>query len=258
MAHGSNASTGDSHQASGEAEVRRAVTRLEAAADGGSVTGPGATPATDGDSEGLAEGIAKVVERLNSMPEHGGRIDFALNLGQIVMDFFGGDPKKLSARGSKDVSVREIAQHPDCPFSARELRVGAKLHILGGQLPDRDVLKSEHLTYSHLELVVGAPKESWLELVSEAAARRVRLDDLRSRISAAREGRRRGGPKPMSAFERRLASVERAVDKLVDYVRDPDPQSSVDHVVLAEFIERVKGRLAVAELRGVVGNTSSE
>lgn len=195
--------------------------------------------------------VAEVVGRLLAMSKLGARVEAALELGAIVVEgFFDGDSRRLRARGKKAVSVRDIARHPDCPFSARELRVGAELHVLRAALEARgegDVLTSEHLSYSHVESIVNAPEPHRIALLVGAAAERTTVGALRERIAALRTDRRGGRPS-RPALDRLLGTLRRAAQAVHAHLaRDESGQDAATSEARAQAVDEVRELLALLE-----------
>ena len=141
------------------------------------------------------------------------RHGFALTaeVGRLILEkLYGGDPELMIRRGPKDSSLRKLAEHPALPMSATTLHYSLGVYLLLLRRPD--VHLSEHLTPTHLRVVLPLPSPDQDELLARAETEGLTVAELTVQVRQVRENTSRGGGRPrLPAFVKSIHAMERFV-----------------------------------------------
>jgi hypothetical protein len=193
--------------------------------------------------------IAKVVFQLNTLAK-AATFDFAMAVARIVIrEFYAGDLSVWRKRGHKDVSFRALADHPQLSMSASALYRSVAMYELCDRLQISD---RNHLSTSHLRLVLPLPQEEQARLLQEAESKHWSVRHLEGEISmlvSRRVRHQRGGRKPRSHVKATIESLAACLhgcdlDRAVDIEDTPE---SVE--ALLDMLDRVRDACAVLEHR---------
>jgi hypothetical protein len=157
----------------------------------------------------------------------------------ILSTFYGNDETLWSARApGKLNSIRKLAHRLKGTLRTTELHRSVHVWTLCRALPF--VPKSEHLTVSHVDAVLGLPRERQAELLRASEEQRLSVRDvrqLRRRLKIASGEMRGRPPSPMvSKAATRIRNASTALESAIaairaaDFSSDPVPQELFDLV----------------------------
>jgi hypothetical protein len=148
-------------------------------------------------------------------------IQLAVEVGRLVLDrLYGGDQKLWHARGTKDVSLRKLQEHPLLPFRASTIAKSVAIFELYKRR--NDLLQMRHLGPSHLHEVLGLRLENQDRLIEAAESGEWSVVRLRSEVQMVQNGR------ATSAGRRRLPRFVRSLRRLAGDLEDGGLQSDAD------------------------------
>jgi hypothetical protein len=163
------------------------------------------------DEEPSSEEVDIVVAHIKRLTRTAS-LEFALRVGAVIIHhFYDGDADAWRSRGPKTASFRRLARHPDLPLSPGALYRCVALFELCQRLnaPSR----WEHLSASHLRLVLGLPGDIQEKLLATANARRWPVKLLQQEVAVVKAAHlRRGGRRAQSPLAKSLLSVTRSLD----------------------------------------------
>lgn len=163
-----------------------------------------------GDS-GVLEGV---VCRLKEIERHTG-IERTLTIGQLILtQFFGGNPAIWrDRRRNKNNSIRRLAEREDCPFSKSALNEAVAIYVASNELPC--VRTYEHITASHVSVVLSLPPEERKGMLQSAESCGWSVKQLKNEVVAQRraDGERRGRP-PRVGHEKALRALHSCAQQL--------------------------------------------
>ena len=205
------------------------------------------TPATP-------EQVDRVVGELNRICKTA-TFDFAIHVGKLIVDsFYHGDLDAWRYRGSKDVSFRKIATHPDLPMSPSALYRSVAIYEVCARLGFR---RWKHISTSHVRLVLPLRATDQLRLLQAAEHERWPVRALRGEIersynnpSTHRAGL--GGRKRRSQLRRTMNSLAKCVDESDSLVGSTDDATDLSPETVrsfAEIIQRVQRACNTLEVR---------
>jgi hypothetical protein len=198
-------------------------------------------------SEGMIEAtVLQAVKRLNLIGK-AATFDFALQVGKCVVEtVYLGDLKRYRRRDrNQERTLRSIATHPDLAMSSVALYRSVAIYELCERL---GITSWEHVSTSHLRLVLPLKSDDQARLLQEAERNRWPVQRLDEEVAALmktdRPHRNRGGRRRSSSLrqairvvDRSLEQVMRVLDSSEDLAADASPESA---------------RAAVASLRRAV------
>lgn len=175
-------------------------------------------------------------------------LDFALSVGCLIIDqLYGGDLNAWRSRGTKAMSFRKLAKHPELPMSPGALYRSVAIYELSARL---GCARWQSLSASHLRLVLPLPPQEQSELLARADEERWTLSRLEREVVLVRTrypGKNlKGGRRRSSALLSQLRNIERALAVLGDppFGAEPSPENA--QAALAS-LERIRARFAEVE-----------
>ncbi len=205
------------------------------------------TPATP-------EQVDRVVGELNRICKTA-TFDFAIHVGRLIVDsFYHGDLDAWRYRGSKDVSFRKLASHPDLPMSPSALYRSVAIYEVCARLGFRSW---KHVSTSHVRLVLPLRATDQMRLLQAAeqekwAVRTLRGEIERSYNNASTHRVSLGGRKPRSQLRRTMSSLAKCVDESDTLVGSTDLATDLSPETVRSFagiIERVQRACSTLEKR---------
>jgi hypothetical protein len=188
---------------------------------------PAATPDDFDEEEGLAWApvcrpaepisdhlVSQVVHELNEL-HRGLALDAALKMGRlVVLRFYAGDLSSWRRQGTKELSFRRLAAHPDLRVSPTGLYRAVALYELTQRL---GVPSFKNIGVTHLRLVLGLPDGTQRQLLADAERMRWSTEKLETEAARLRGmlAARRGRP-----AEKPVLKVIRRVLPLVRHLRE--------------------------------------
>lgn len=195
--------------------------------------------------------IRTLVGQLNAVCRRN-TLSFAISIGEVVVrELYGGDLAVFRQRlPHKKASLRKLANHPDLAISPAALYRSISFYELFARMGGR---KWEHLSTSHLRLVLPIPPSDQERLLESAEAQRWSVERL-DREVALLDGAQtaRGGRRRRSALVTAVASLQKALLQISELLKrnaDASPESEREVTVLLERALRVKERLLAKEGR---------
>jgi CheY-like chemotaxis protein len=156
--------------------------------------------------EGLSL-VDRVVLRLNAI---GKRVtfDLALSVGKVIVDsFYGGDLGVWRHRGTKEVSFRKLAKHPELSMSPSVLYRSVAIYELACRL---GISPRGRLSTTHLRLALPLAEDDQERLLRSAELGTWSVSRLREEIeSTLSPSAIRGGRKRQAPFRRTLRALDR-------------------------------------------------
>lgn len=179
-------------------------------------------------------------------------LELAHRIGRAIIDeFYDGDLEQWRRRGTRDVSYRQLARHPNLPMSATSLYRSVAIYELSVRLHVQDRWRT--LSAAHLRCVLGLPERMQVRLLETAATRGWDAVHLERETSNIRRRRTGGAGRP------RLPRVIKSVRKLgrqvedrdelfgdIDALRYSDPETVED---LRDTLARIRRQLRELERR---------
>ncbi len=157
--------------------------------------------------------IAQVAQGIRDLHRlHGLRLVF--DVGRLVVDeLYAGHSAAVHRRGPKDSPLSRLAAQPDLPFSRSQLSRAVALYE--ALAPLGDVATRQHLSASHVRVVLPLPSPKQEEYLRKAESEQWSVRQLEAQTQGA-EGKRRGGGRPP------LPRFVRSIHALEKYVAEPD------------------------------------
>lgn len=218
-----------------------------------------------------APDIDHVVAELREL-QRSATLDLTFHVGELIVTrFFGGDLHEWRKRGSKDASLRKLAEHEDLPFSAstlyRSVAIYEVAHRLGGVATWQ---QWKHVGASHIRTVLSLPAKTQDRLIKDAEKNEWTVRELQEQARNARKGpRSKGGRKPLPGVVKEIRHLKQAVDGSEgvyddDSVKRIQPEDVrellevLNHVTqrCAELRQLLEGRLAALPLVGASGESA--
>jgi hypothetical protein len=199
-----------------------------------------------------SEQVDRVVGELNRICKTA-TFDFAIHVGKLIVDsFYHGDLDAWRYRGSKDVSFRKLATHPDLPMSPSALYRSVAIYEVCARLGFR---RWKHVSTSHVRLVLPLEAADQMRLLQSAeherwAVRTLRGEIERSYNNASTHRVSLGGRKPRSQLRRTMSSLAKCVDESDTLVGSADQVTDLSPDTVRSFtgiIERVRRACSTLE-----------
>jgi hypothetical protein len=166
-----------------------------------------------------------------------------LRIGEIIVKHvYGGDREACRQPKRRAVSIRRIAQHPNCPFRKSRLAEAVGVYLLCHDMPQ--IRAYAHVGPSHVAAVLPLEPSRQSALLGRAERDHWSVRRIREEVVTLRrgEGERRGRPR-LGATDRAEQELRRAVLAL------ERAQSKLDHVASGSALA-VRIRQALLLLRG--------
>jgi hypothetical protein len=176
--------------------------------------------------------------------------DLAMKVARIVIDeFYSGNLSAWRERGPKDVSFRALAVHPRLSMSASALYRSVAIY----ELCDRLQINSQnHLSASHLRLVLPLAPESQARLLHDAESNRWSVRRLEEEISFSSSSSvrpRRGGRRQRSRLRVVLDALASCLNDFAA-VRGVEVEMETEGAnALLDLLARVRDACAIVEHR---------
>jgi hypothetical protein len=140
-------------------------------------------------------------------------LEFALRVGGLIIHhFYDGDTNAWRSRGPKISSFRRLAQHPGLPLSPGGLYRCVALFELCERL--NAPTRWEHLSASHLRLVIGLPAPTQERILATANTQRWSVKALQKAVLLEKSSRHsRGGRRAQPPLARTLTSIKKSCDE---------------------------------------------
>jgi hypothetical protein len=175
----------------------------------------------------LAEKVDLVIAQLKRLTRTAG-LEFALRVGSVIIhQFYCGDTRAWRSRGRKTLSFRRLSAHPELPLSPGMLYRCVAIFELCDRLnaPSR----WEHLTTTHLRVVLGLPDSVQERLLATANTSRWTVQVLRREVARTRALRvTSGGRRASPPIELSLKNVKKSLERHRDTIKELDNLSSCD------------------------------
>jgi hypothetical protein len=191
---------------------------------------------------GASEEIDIVVAQIKRLTR-AASLEFALRVGAVIIHhFYDGNADNWRSRGRKTASFRRLAQHPELPLSPNALYRCVALFELCERL--NAVSRWEHLSVSHLRLVLGLPRPKQEKLLSVANTERWTVKVLEREVLRERCGTRtRGGRRVEAPITKGLRAFHRCLSDWEEVVGGSDRLSSREVDQTLGMIEQTRGLL---------------
>jgi hypothetical protein len=170
-------------------------------------------------------------------------LEYTLLVGRLIVEtLYKGDIELVRSRGRKESSFRRLANHPELPFSAVSLwRCVATYHLVQ-TMPE--VLAAEHLSATHVRVVLQLPVEQQRDLLNQAESQRWTSHQLEVAV------RRTRTPAALGGREGRAAGrvMDRALRNLEGALAELGSRQALEPTQVEELQTRILGaRRALAE-----------
>lgn len=167
-------------------------------------------------------------------------LEFALSVGAVIIHhFYGGETDAWRSRGPKTASFRALARHPDLPLSAGSLCRCVALFELCDRL--NAPARWEHLSVSHLRLVLGLPQNVQERILATANARRWSVRALQEEVAREKSARiTSGGRRAAPPILKSLKRVRNCLDGHRELIERSDGLSSRDLQESMDLIEETR------------------
>ena len=153
-------------------------------------------------------------------------LEFALSVGAVIVHhFYGGEADAWRSRGPKTASFRALARHPELPLSAGSLYRCVALFELCDRL--NAPARWQHLSVSHLRLVLGLPEAVQERILAVANWKRWTVRALQEEVLREKpEHTTRGGRRASPPIAKSLKRVRNSLDVHRDLLDRADELTS--------------------------------
>lgn len=170
-------------------------------------------------------------------------LEFALRVGAVIIHhFYAGDTEAWRSKGPKIASFRALARHPELPLSAGSLCRCVALFELCERL--KAPARWEHLSGSHLRLVLGLPSNIQERILAVANAKRWSVRMLQQEVLREKSARiTSGGRRAEAPLVKSLKRVKHSLDSHRNLIERAECVSSRDREESIHLIEETRHAL---------------
>lgn len=168
-------------------------------------------------------------------------LEFALRVGQVIIHYaYGGDVGLWRSHGKKRLSFRRLAADPRLPVSASTLCRCVAMYEICDRLnvPSR----WEHITTSHLRLVLSVPVNTQESVLAEANRNRWSVRELGDALSSKRRTRKRRSKRGLHLLSI-MGHVERTVAGIIEGQRELPRLSFSEVETLGSIVAQLRDHL---------------
>ncbi len=153
--------------------------------------------------------IARVAQGIRELHRHHG-LRLIFNVGRLIVDeLYAGDSAAVHQRGPKDSPLSLLASQPNSPFSKSQL--SRAVAVYEALAPLGDVATWQHLSASHVRVVLTLPAPNQKELLRRAESEEWSVRQLEAKAQGAKGKTRSGGRPPLPRFVRSIHALEKYV-----------------------------------------------
>jgi hypothetical protein len=197
--------------------------------------------------------VDRMVRELNALCKSA-TLEFALAVGELVIrSLYAGDVDCFRSRARKHhAALRELATHPDLAMSASMLYGCIAIYELCERL---DARSWQHVSTTHLRLVLPLQPDEQASLLREAEANRWPVRRLEEAVVACTKGRKgmsgRGGRPRRSPLRKSIKMLQKGLDAVAVFLRSEDRlEASPDSArAVASIVRRAVETCKVLENR---------
>ena len=172
-------------------------------------------------------------------------LNFAIEVGKTVVEhMFDGDIKQARKKGPKEKTLKELADHPDLPMSAKQLSISVGIYEMLERLGKlQEVPTWELLGYSHVRALLPAPPKDQERLVGEALQNHWTVRQLDTEIAKV-VAEPKGGTRRKSALTKAVKALDVDLDRLIKALEKAETVSVREGTAIRKALARASENMA--------------